>query len=52
MRSTFAITSVVASVFAVGMCAAWAALPRDATKVPPPSATPPQPQTQTASERR
>jgi uncharacterized protein YecT (DUF1311 family) len=52
MRSTFAITSIVAAVFAVGMCAAWPALPRDATKVPPPSATPPQPQPQTASERR
>ena len=50
MRSTFAITSIVAAVFAAGMCAAWPALPRDATKVPPPSATPPQPQT--ASERR
>ena len=52
MRSTFAITSIVAAAFAVGMCAAWPALPRDATKLPPPSATPPQPQTQTASERR
>ena len=52
MRSTFAITSIVAAVFAVGMCAAWPALPGDATKVPPPSATPPQPQPQTASERR
>ena len=54
MRSKFAITSIVAALFAVGMCAAWPALPRDATKVPPPSATPPQPQpqTQTASERR
>ena len=54
MRSTFAITSIVAAVFAVGMCAAWPALPCDATKVPPPSAAPPQPQpqTQTASERR
>ena len=50
MRSAFAITSIVAAVFAVGMCAAWPALPRDATKVPPSSATPPQPQT--ASERR
>lgn len=50
MRSTFAITSIVAAVFAVGMCAAWPALPRDATKVPPPSATPPQPQSD--SQRR
>ena len=52
MRSTFAITSIIAAVLAAGMCAAWPALPRDATKVPPPSATPPQPQPQTASERR
>ena len=52
MRSTFAITSIVAAVLAAGMCAAWPAPPGDATKVPPPSATPPQPQPQTASERR
>jgi hypothetical protein len=62
MRSSFAITSIVAAVLAVGMCAAWLAPPHDATKgtaqsatqpsATPPSATPPQTQTQTASERR
>jgi len=52
MRSPFAITSNVAAALAVGMCAAWPAPPRDATKVPPPSATTPHSQPQTASERR
>ena len=61
MRSPFAITSIVAAVLAVGMCAAWLAPSRDETKgtvhsatqasATPPSATPPI-QPQTASERR
>ncbi len=61
MRSTFAITSIVAAVLAVGMCAAWLAPSHDETKgtaqsatqpiATPPIATPPA-QPQTASERR
>ena len=56
MGSPFAITSIVAAVLAVGMCAAWLAPSRDETKgtaqsATPPSATPPA-QPQTASERR
>ena len=61
MRSPFAITSIVAAVLAVGMCAAWLAPSHDETKgtvhsatqpsATPPSATPPI-QPQTASERR
>ena len=61
MRSPFAITSIVAAVLAVGMCAAWLAPSHDETKgtvhsatqpsATPPSATPPV-QPQTASERR
>ena len=46
MRSSFAITSIVAAVLALGMCAAWLAPPHDATKATPPT------QPQTASERR
>ena len=51
MRSTFAITSIVAAVFAVGMCAAWPALPRDATKAIAQSAPSPV-QPQSDSQRR
>ena len=51
MRSTFAITSIVAAVFAAGMCAAWPAPPGDATKAIAQSAPSPV-QTQSDSQRR
>ena len=51
MRSTFAITSIVAAVLAAGMCAAWPAPPGDATKAIAQSATPPI-QPQSDSQRR
>ena len=51
MRSTFAITSIVAAVFAAGMCAAWPAPPGDATKAIAQSAPSPV-QPQSDSQRR
>ena len=56
MRSTFAITSIVAAALAAGMCAAWPAPQRDETKAtarsaPPPSAPSPV-QPQSDSQRR
>ena len=51
MRSTFAITSIVAAVFAAGMCAAWPAPPGDATEAIAQSAPSPV-QPQSDSQRR
>ena len=51
MRSTFAITSIVAAVLAAGMCAAWPAPPGDATKAIAQSAPSPV-QPQSDSQRR